>query len=341
MKDPCFLGYWIAYIRVTTTADNGTTTTKVLKSNCLKLHPFWMAELGETIGDLPVTSLIIPGTHNSGSWEKYKGVVSEINPLSAYEITQEESIYDQLMHGIRYLDVRVSYHSILPINFWVSHELLPQIPLTSLLSDVQRFVGETGRKEIVFVDFHRFHSGINRPEIHTQLIHLVDSYLGSFLVPYNQPVGMLTPNQLWNGGNGSRTVFVTYPEPLIRKQYSFLWPPFQHSWANTNNISQLEKFLGEDLQVFGCRGRFWTLMTELTATASDVLTRPQLGLRGMAQDANRNVTLWFRRKAWYSRAMAIASDFFLGNNLIEMAIKANAHRAVCNLNDDDKNVKGS
>jgi len=145
------------------------------------------------------------------------------------------------MHGIRYLDVRVSYHPILPINFWVSHELLPQIPLTSLLSDVQRFVEETGKREIVFVDFHRLHSGINRPEIHAQLIHLVDSYLAEYLVPsHNQPVGMLTPNLLWSGnagGNGSRTVFVTYPEPLIRKQYSFLWPPFQHVMYIGNSIN--------------------------------------------------------------------------------------------------------
>lgn len=81
--------------------------------------------------------------------------------------------------------------------------------------------------------------------------------------------------------------------------------------------------------MFGCQRRFWALMTELTPTTRDILTRPHLGLRGMAQSVNRNVTTWFRRKAWYSRAMSVASDFFLGNNLIEMAIKVNQHGAFC------------
>lgn len=161
------------------------------------------------------------------------------------------------MHGIRYLDVRVTYHPFLPVKFWVSHDtLIPQIPLAMLLEDIQRFHEETNREEIVFVDFHRvtIHSApageINRSEteakIHSELIQLVDKYLGPYLVPYNTSsigtaasttVGApldfitsysatdLTPNMLWKW---SRTVIVTYPDLAIRKQHSFIWPPFQH-----------------------------------------------------------------------------------------------------------------
>lgn len=104
------------------------------------------------------------------------------------------------------------------------------------------------------------------------------------------------------------------------------------SWANTNNISVLEEYLEKDLQYFGCQGRLWTLMAELTATATDVVTKPHLGLRGMAQAVNGQVTKWFQRKEWYSRAPAVASDYFLGNNLIEIAIKVNANKGktICN-----------
>lgn len=130
-----------------------------------------------------------------------------------------------------------------------------------LLEDIQRFHEETNREEIVFVDFHRvtIHSAaageINRSEaeakIHSELIQLVDKYLGQYLVPYNtqntssistaaatirapfSPLNDitsysaddLTPNMLWKW---SRTVIVTYPDPAIRKQHSFIWPPFQH-----------------------------------------------------------------------------------------------------------------
>lgn len=95
LKNPCFLGYWIAYVRMRKFNDgrmisnnNGSDSTIVVKSKCLRLYPFWMAELKEAIGDLPLTSLMIPGTHNSGSWERYKGLLqSEINPVTTYEIT--------------------------------------------------------------------------------------------------------------------------------------------------------------------------------------------------------------------------------------------------------------
>lgn len=170
---------------------------------------------------------------------------------------QEESIYTQLMYGIRYLDVRVAHHPFLPSGdskndgnggavpgdrhndserskelFWISHDsLLPQIPLTTLLSDVARFQEETDRKEIVFVDFHRviIHTKgktnqLEQEKIHLQLIQLVDKYLGPYLVPFNNS-RTLTPNQLWKW---NKTVIITYPNEIMRNQYSFLWPPFYH-----------------------------------------------------------------------------------------------------------------
>lgn len=107
VENPCFLGYWIAYVRTIRKLNDSSndsldsswfspqsdsrgvsSTVGVVKSKCLRLYPCWMAELKKTIGDLPLTSLLIPGTHNSGSWEPYQGLLqSEINPLSTYEIT--------------------------------------------------------------------------------------------------------------------------------------------------------------------------------------------------------------------------------------------------------------
>lgn len=155
------------------------------------------------------------------------------------------------MHGIRYLDLRVTHRPLFPRGnkvknngdggattednetselFWISHDtILGQIPLTAILQDVQRFQEETNGEEIVFVDFHRVTismKGVNQSEqehIHSQLIELVDKYLGRYLVPTNSSA-VITPNQLWKW---RKTVFVTYPHP-IRERYSFLWPIFKH-----------------------------------------------------------------------------------------------------------------
>ena len=36
--------------------------------NCLQIRPRWMWEERDVIGNMPLNSLMIPGTHNSGSY---------------------------------------------------------------------------------------------------------------------------------------------------------------------------------------------------------------------------------------------------------------------------------
>lgn len=57
--------------------------------------------------------------------------------------SQDESIYRQLAHGIRYLDVRVGYYPASPEKFWINHNFYRIRPLSELLRDVKRFVEET------------------------------------------------------------------------------------------------------------------------------------------------------------------------------------------------------
>ena len=40
----------------------------VLRMNCLLIRPRWMWEERDVIGDIPLNALMIPGTHNSGSY---------------------------------------------------------------------------------------------------------------------------------------------------------------------------------------------------------------------------------------------------------------------------------
>ena len=70
-------------------------------------------------------------------------------------------------------------------------------------------------------------------------------------------------------------------------------------------------------------------MAELTPTPTDIITKPKYGLRGMAQDVNIPLTYWFESAPWFSKANIIATDYFLGNNLIEMSIVGNTNRISC------------
>jgi len=45
--------------------------TKILSSS-FKLYPRWMNEFKEVIGDIPLTSLMIPGSHDAGSYQSFE-----------------------------------------------------------------------------------------------------------------------------------------------------------------------------------------------------------------------------------------------------------------------------
>lgn len=68
--DRC-LGFWIGYIRMEN--ENGT----VLQAECLRIYPTWMNDLKNEIKNTPLSSLMIPGTHNAGAWTYYQGWPSE------------------------------------------------------------------------------------------------------------------------------------------------------------------------------------------------------------------------------------------------------------------------
>lgn len=69
----------------------------------------------------------------------------------------------------------------------------------------------------------------------------------------------------------------------------------------------------------------WAAMAELTPTPLDVMFNPTGSLRVMANAVNRNLTSWFRNQ-WWSHANIVATDFFLGNNLIDVAVAANLRK---------------
>lgn len=70
---------------------------------------------------------------------------------------KSDDITGQLMHGIRYLDIRVGYYRSLEPRFWVNHGITRQQPLDKILRQVRDFVLETN--EIVIFDIQEFPVG--------------------------------------------------------------------------------------------------------------------------------------------------------------------------------------
>lgn len=85
--------YWIAYIR---------RNRQLVVKKCLETRPVWMEENMPQIGHRSLLELALPGTHNAGSYE----IPSKMNfaRLDKYIYCQDESIWNQLIYGIRLLN---------------------------------------------------------------------------------------------------------------------------------------------------------------------------------------------------------------------------------------------
>jgi len=310
-QDPC-LGWWIAYVR----------DSKVLLTNCLQIYPTWMQDSKDIIGDTPLHNLMIPGTHNSGAWKEYDGPNSDTVFLR-YLVNQDESVYNQLMHGIRYLDIRVGYYTTGSEKFWINHDFYRMRPLSSLVNDVKKFVQES--KDIVILDFHRFPVGFDRRERHNQLVEYLNSELERYTVPSTFWPNA-TPNDIWSV---NRSVIISYSDTRTAQHHPNLWPPLPQEWGDKRSLPNLKSFLLESVKKRGGKGQVWAAMAEFTPKPLDIVLRPTQGLRNMAQTVNIPLTYWFNDKSFFSRANVIATDFFLGNNLVQKSINSNYKRAKC------------
>lgn len=71
----------------------------------------------------------------------------------------------------------------------------------------------------------------------------------------------------------------------------------------------------------------WAIMAELTPRPFDIIFNPSgAGLRQMADAVNRNLSSLFQNE-WWKQTNIVATDFFLGNNLIQVSIQSNIKKS--------------
>ena len=64
----------------------------------------WMSEMKEYISSIPLHALMLPGSHNAGSWDQFESYTDD-TVLMRYSVNQGEDIWTQLLLGIRWLSL--------------------------------------------------------------------------------------------------------------------------------------------------------------------------------------------------------------------------------------------
>lgn len=306
------LNFWIAYVQ----------NEEILSTNCMRARPNWMYQARSVIGNLSLMDLMIPGTHNAGTYAAFDE--NDDTLLNKYLITQEENIWHQLAYGIRYIDLRVAYSNSVTSSekLWITHgNFVRDIPVKEVIRQVKDFLDSTN--EIVIMDFHRFTNGFRGRRAsrrHEDLIDLLQAELGHYMIPVNF-TSWANLNTLWSTG---KRLYVGHADENSRKQNSFLFPAIKHLWGDVDTKVTLKNYLNQTI----CRqrnGRLTSAMAQLTPTTTGAILNLYGGLRKMADNVNREITKWFRYE-WNQCANIVATDFFLGNNIIEVSIEVNKKR---------------
>lgn len=213
---------------------------EIIYRTCMKNYPTWMNDLLPQIGNYNLRNIIIPGTHDSGSYRE-NPTMKHFYPLNYY-ITQDDNILGQLIHGARYLDIRPAYYEDREQKWYVNHDFVIQQPLSVVMDQVIQFVNETN--EIVIFGLKEFPVGFkNNPYRHNQLVEFMEKYFGDFIVrPNGFTYWSLTLNEILSHSKGR--IILAYDKEGIFYEYRYMLFPgvFQH-WGNVRNWSALETYL--------------------------------------------------------------------------------------------------
>lgn len=309
-------GYWVYYRHT----HNGT----VWASSCLRVYPRWMNEIRDHIKDYRFRDIFIPGSHDSASYRRNFDPLKNETLVTKYTLTQDDDITSQLLHGIRYIDLRIGYYKRAEPQFWANHGISRQQPLQDVLRAVYDFVTDTN--EIVVIDFQEFPVGFGKTlAIHEKLVNYVKDEIGDMVIDF--PDTWRTKfSRIWSQ---YKRIVVGYDHVSVVEEYGpFTWMASQQRWANTANLSDLKVFLNRvnDENAFRFSPRPVTDMAELTPDPWGVISDRYGGLRRLSDQTNKKVSEWYF-KEFGPTANIVAVDFFRGTTVVQTAIYWNVYRS--------------
>ena len=100
----------------------------------LSINPDWMTSLVQSRPEITLKDMVIPGSHDSGSYS-----IENFKVFSAVGRTQTVNVLDQLHRGSRYLDIRLG-ESVNGIN--VFHGCLQGTQFERVLEEISTFCND-------------------------------------------------------------------------------------------------------------------------------------------------------------------------------------------------------
>ncbi|KAJ7378205.1 PI-PLC X domain-containing protein 2 [Desmophyllum pertusum] len=259
---------------------------------------------------IPLKDLVMPGSHNAGTSFLDKNM--EIGPSASstiqnlgrccgccgcfksvvhnWSVTHSLTIYDQLLSGIRYLDLRVAYRAE-DNEMYMIHALYGRT-IQQVLEEVNRFVAEYP-KEIVILDFKFYNMDTAS---HKTLADMLIAKFGKILRAPGEDGPKVTLQEMWGK---AETIIVIYNNTDVVNTHPSFWSTqfISAPWPNTADVNVMLDFLNRHSaeRASASDDAFHapqalltpqptTVICNICSTLKDVLARP----------CNRRVTAWLK-----------------------------------------------
>ncbi|XP_051164469.1 variant-surface-glycoprotein phospholipase C-like [Leptopilina boulardi] len=303
------LKYHVAWLR----------SNLIIKENCLKTEPTWMADMKCILGNHKMSEIFLPGTHNSAAYETSPSLIQDFF-YNKYIITQDEDVLGQLIYGTRYLDIRVCYRPKEKIKWWGCHGL-DTVPLQTIINDVKTFLNNTN--ELVIFDVQEFSSEFNEdPTAHDRLIQFLQAEFEKYAIPY---LGWYqTLNNIWSH---KMNLIICYDRFNFILKHNILWPSVRQQWGNVQSIDKLYQYLAkiEKKALSSITYQPRSAMAQMTPNPSYIVRNIFGGLRRMTEEVNPNITRWYNN-LWQHSANIVSVDFIKYSGIVDIALKWNYKR---------------
>ncbi|WP_281557677.1 phosphatidylinositol-specific phospholipase C domain-containing protein [Thalassomonas sp. RHCl1] len=303
----------------------------------------WVGQIYQNRGDTRLRDIVIPGTHDSGTYNMHSG--SDLSPdaeswapyvtgllgqagghiIAKWGRTQSYDIHTMLEKGIRHFDLRIKKHQG---EFVIVHTMVA-MKVKDVLAQVKQFA-EAHPKEPIILEVAKTPDSADMPA----LLDLFDQYIGQRKPNNSVKTADLTLNTLWqdHGGDGKNdnvvVVWSSSSEDGKSRGY-FGAENFTGTWANTESYGELRDRLLTGLKSAPDDKLFYSAFT-YTPTAGTII-KDAIGfgkkrsLLNWSQDFLRPylgelVPAW--AQAGY-RPNIMTADFFEYTALIPTALQLN------------------
>ncbi|MGH8331125.1 MAG: phospholipase, partial [Pseudomonas sp.] len=225
----------------------------------------WMSNVLD-IGQLKLTDIVWPGTHNAGMDKKapnYEVVVGH------WTTCQNDSFAWQLANGARAFDIRLGCTAgpVVPVfyfhhNGYQSHRILDE-----LIDAVTTFL-DRNPDEFIVLDFHQLGDAA-KPFGYQQLNDLLMRRLGSRLIRPSDALS--TVEQLKRASSQRRIVMAAQAKPGLDSEY--FWPQIPHKWNGKVFTDTID--LQSHIQTTLVGAPYETFLWSVPATCYSLLGGPQ------------------------------------------------------------------